>query len=198
MTSTIRELTRETMRSKLAEIVFDEFAKKGFENVTVDEIVARAQISRATFFRYFKSKEEALLIAASKTRTDFGEQLRDMRPSGGESVWDLLSAVFIASVKDIDFDTDQLRSRVRLVWEMPSLHAAMFEKLFSHQAAIVDQLMAYKVDRSNAELLASISLTTFDLAWQQWARGDEPDPSVTVARLFEHVPALGTLAIPRQ
>ncbi|MFC7220388.1 TetR family transcriptional regulator [Streptomyces polyrhachis] len=48
------------MRRELAAAAMELFATKGYEATTVDEIAAAAGIARRTFFRHFRSKEEAI------------------------------------------------------------------------------------------------------------------------------------------
>jgi len=48
------------MRRELAVAAMELFATKGYEATTVDEIAARAGVARRTFFRHYRSKEEAI------------------------------------------------------------------------------------------------------------------------------------------
>ena len=48
------------MRRELAAAATELFATKGYEATTVDEIAAAAGVARRTFFRHFRSKEEAI------------------------------------------------------------------------------------------------------------------------------------------
>ncbi|MGW7514012.1 TetR family transcriptional regulator [Streptomyces sp. NPDC054796] len=48
------------MRRELAAAAMELFATKGYEATTVDEIAAQAGVARRTFFRHFRSKEEAI------------------------------------------------------------------------------------------------------------------------------------------
>jgi AcrR family transcriptional regulator len=48
------------MRRELASAAMELFATKGYEATTVDEIAAQAGVARRTFFRHFRSKEEAI------------------------------------------------------------------------------------------------------------------------------------------
>lgn len=66
-------------RERIAAAARDLFATKGYENTTVDAIAGRAGVARRTFFRYFRSKDEAILpdhermlalIAAHLSATD--------------------------------------------------------------------------------------------------------------------------------
>ncbi|MFI5533117.1 TetR family transcriptional regulator [Kitasatospora sp. NPDC051853] len=48
------------MRQDLATAAMDLFSSQGYEETTVDQIAAAAGVARRTFFRYFRSKEEAI------------------------------------------------------------------------------------------------------------------------------------------
>lgn len=48
------------MRRELAAAAMELFATKGYEATTVDEIAGAAGVARRTFFRHFRSKEEAI------------------------------------------------------------------------------------------------------------------------------------------
>jgi protoporphyrinogen oxidase/AcrR family transcriptional regulator len=56
----MRESTRKK-REAVIEAALNLFMQKGYENVSVDEIIAATHTSKGTFYHYFKGKEEILL-----------------------------------------------------------------------------------------------------------------------------------------
>ena len=47
-------------KQELIKVAYELFIKEGYDNVSVDEIIAKANIAKGTFYYYFKSKEEML------------------------------------------------------------------------------------------------------------------------------------------
>ncbi|MDT8989368.1 TetR/AcrR family transcriptional regulator [Curvibacter sp. APW13] len=57
---------REKMRRKLVECAMVVFSRKGVEAAVVDEVIALAEVSRGTFYNYFKSNEELLVAVVQE------------------------------------------------------------------------------------------------------------------------------------
>jgi AcrR family transcriptional regulator len=47
-------------KQELIKLAYELFIKEGYDNVSVDEIITKANIAKGTFYYYFKSKEEML------------------------------------------------------------------------------------------------------------------------------------------
>lgn len=76
-------------RDDLEHVAFDLFARRGFSETTVDMVAEEAGVSRRTFFRYFRSKNDVVWgrfdehldrlraqLAAVPSRTPLSEALR--------------------------------------------------------------------------------------------------------------------------
>ena len=57
----LRERKKQKTRWSIQEHALRLFEKQGYEQTTVDQIAAAAEISPSTFFRYFKTKEDVVL-----------------------------------------------------------------------------------------------------------------------------------------
>lgn len=56
-----RERARRARKRAIYDAALGLFARKGYDRVTVDEIVAAADVSKGTFFNYFPTKEHLLV-----------------------------------------------------------------------------------------------------------------------------------------
>lgn len=67
------------------------FDEESYEATTVEQIAAAANVSRATFFNYFASKEAVVFDQDPEERRDW-QALMNGRPAG-EPLWDSLTAI---------------------------------------------------------------------------------------------------------
>ena len=77
---TLRERNKARARAEIADAALRLFFDRGFEGVTVEEIVSAAGVSRRTFFRYFETKEDALLADYPELNARLSESLDATEP----------------------------------------------------------------------------------------------------------------------
>ncbi|GAA0629898.1 TetR family transcriptional regulator [Kutzneria viridogrisea] len=67
----LRERKKLLAKQALERAAFELFEQKGFDATTVEDIAALAQVSRASFFRYFSAKEDVLANEDAQRRAAF-------------------------------------------------------------------------------------------------------------------------------
>ncbi|MEU5868942.1 MULTISPECIES: TetR/AcrR family transcriptional regulator [unclassified Nonomuraea] len=120
-----RERKKARTRRALLEAAVRLFAERGYEQTTVADIAAAADVAPRTFFAYFASKEDVLFLQAEDRERAMLEVIAGRRP--GEPLGELLSRMFEALVRslaaddELDFALSPLRARL-MVTE-PALRA---------------------------------------------------------------------------
>jgi len=64
--TSLRERQKEFTRRQLLDAAHEEFASRGYASTTVEDIVARAGASRATFYMHFESKAQMVAEVAAR------------------------------------------------------------------------------------------------------------------------------------
>ncbi|WP_404288099.1 TetR family transcriptional regulator [Glutamicibacter arilaitensis] len=169
MVTAVRERVREKMKIELAEQAYALFAERGLENVTAQQAAQSLGISRATFFRYFSSKEDAVITALRSFSVHFSEALASMASHPGESLLELLRRSFESTVVAAEVEPEAMRERIQLVWGSPALRASWQDFRREQQASLAQALSSFCANVRRAETSAALALTLYDHALVRWA-----------------------------
>lgn len=165
-----------TTRAELERHALELFAERGFEEVTVDDIAAAAGIGRRTFFRYYRSKNDAVW-------GDFGHELQRMRAALASYPREtpMLDALGEAIVDFNRLDAAQVpwhRMRMRLILDVPALQAHSTLR-YAEWRAVVAEFVAERLGRPQDDLLPQViayaCLGAAVAAYEQWLRDDASD-----------------------
>jgi AcrR family transcriptional regulator len=72
----LRERKKQQTRATIAAAAVELFASRGFESVKVAEIAVRSNVSEATVFNYFPTKEDLIYSRLGDLRADLLERIR--------------------------------------------------------------------------------------------------------------------------
>ena len=169
----LRSKSRESLRAEIAEVAFKVFAERGFDQVTATEVAEAAGISRASFFRYFESKEDAVFVVQGSMGVNVADALRE-RPDG-EDAWTALRRALDLAVATYQRDPDEALARLRLIRCTPDLRSRQLERLERWKQAIgaaLAERLRVRGDDIKVEALVGAALGALDAALTRWSESD--------------------------
>jgi AcrR family transcriptional regulator len=114
------------MKAQVSEMALDLFLEKGYEQTTIDDICAVAGISRSTFFRYFRSKEDVFMNETSTAGEELLNALRQ-RPDD-ETPWAALRHALDPLIARYTTQSERARRLAELARTTPALATLHQEK----------------------------------------------------------------------
>ncbi|SEP15638.1 TetR/AcrR family transcriptional regulator [Amycolatopsis saalfeldensis] len=118
----LRERKKLETHRTLATIAVRLVGERGLDQVTVEDIAAEAGVSARTFFNYFASKEDSVVIAyadyAERSHRLIDRLTAQPRELGAR---DALVAVIRDDLAEIDAERDEWLTRIRIIKENPGL-----------------------------------------------------------------------------
>lgn len=169
----LRSRSRESLRAEIAEVAFKVFAERGFDQVTATEVAAAAGISRASFFRYFESKEDAVFVVQEEVGVEVAEALAG-RPAG-EDAWTALRRAIDVAVRTYQRDPVEMLARLRLIRCTPDLRSHQLDRMDQWKQVIGAALrrrLEADGDQILAAALVAAALGAFDAALTRWSESD--------------------------
>lgn len=187
----LRARVRQSTRIEVGMVAFDLFAEKGFEETTAGEAADAAGISRASFFRLFSSKEEAVFARQEATGGVIAAGLAE-RPSD-EDHWMALRSAFQGSIDGYLENPERALARARLILENPSLRARRLEVHADWSGEICKALAERTGAKPNSieiEGVVAAALGAFDAATTHWGAAGGGDLVALIDESFEAVAKL--------
>ena len=168
----LRERKKARTRASLREHALRLFREKGYQNTTVEQIAAAAEVSPSTFFRYFPTKEDLVLQDDMDVRMI--EALEQQPPDLGP-----VAAVRAASRQMFDSytaaDMDILHETIRLTLTVPEIRARAMDE-FARTITVVAEAMAKRAGRSPDDLAVRTAagaiigvIMSITLPWEGWS-----------------------------
>ena len=191
----VRERSREILQAQLADAAADFCLEHGFENVTVDEIAQGIGISRATFFRYFASKEEAIIAAIRPDHRTLGEHVHGAEPSRGAVGMDVVRSALTATITGAERNPARLRALFRMIGETPSLRARTAFSRTEQRESLSEALGEHIDDPEEARAVATAGMAALELAWSLWGIQEDAGFGEVLDRAFALVGRVGQIRI---
>jgi AcrR family transcriptional regulator len=130
----LRERKKRQTRRALEEVAVELFVERGFDGVTIDEIVAAANVSKRTFYRYYDAKEDVLLSEHLQLLDTLCAALVARPPD--EPLFDALRNALRHLGDENCPDMALIFDKTRLLWETPSLAARMMQHQLTWEHAL--------------------------------------------------------------
>ena len=170
----LRRRARDAVRAEIAETAFELFTERGFDQTTVDDIAVAAGLSRRSFFRYFASKEDAVLGMLNAVGDAIAAELA-ARPAD-EPPWTSLRRALDVLVTTYLGDPTVALARFRLIHHTPALRTTLLDKQDRWQRSLA-QVLAARLGADPAhdlrpQLLAATALAALDVASRRWLASD--------------------------
>ncbi|MDJ1114781.1 TetR family transcriptional regulator [Microbacterium dauci] len=178
---------RETLR-ELSDAALDLFEEQGVDGTTVDDITRRAGTSPRTFFRYYATKEAAVLPSTEDTESQIAAVADAI--ARGESLIRAIEANWLTILTEFD-ETPAEHARAlrvrRLVGAEPTILALALRIEAEHADRLTDA--AADATGPGADLLtirAAVAATSLlvRLAFEEWAIRAEQGESIRVRETY--------------
>ena len=174
MSNGLRERKKEATRLALHEVALHLVAERGLEHVSVDDIVARADVSPRTFFNYFPPKDDAVVGLDPRQATELADAVR-ARPAG-ESPVQAVRAALLDQAREMAREPQLWPLRLQVVKAQPTLAArlsAVFGVAERALAAVLAERTGTRVDAdAYPTLLAAVQAAVMRTALHRWLASD--------------------------
>jgi AcrR family transcriptional regulator len=162
-----RTATRRRIAAAAAELV----ASRGLAGATVDRIADAADISRATFFRYFNSKEDAVAEGVNVHWLNRITAALAIQPDGLTATEAVVGA-FQELARGFDEIEDQIRELATLTRSSETLDAWTLHIYVRYEDAIA-KLIAPRIPRlahqdPRPRLIGALAMATVRIALDDW------------------------------
>ena len=155
----MRERKKQRTRDLIRETAVRLFMERGFDQVTVAEIAREADVSEATVFNHFPTKEDLIYGQMEAFEQQLLDAVRNRPP--GQSALDAYAG-FVFTIRGLMTEVagaEQVAAWARLVLESPSLVNREHE-VFAHHTAALARLLAEETGANPDDLTPWLAANT--------------------------------------
>ena len=192
----LRERKRRETRAALSLAALRLCVERGWENVTVDDVAAAANVSPRTFRNYFSTKAEAVAAGHLERMLRVADQLRT-RPAS-EPLWTAVTNSVAAQFEppaqksEALLNADRWLERIRFIVTEPSIHGEVLKASAAAQAklaeVIAERVGSRRVNDLYPQVAAAVVTAVVGTVVDRWLR-DGPTGSIVplLRKAFELV-----------
>jgi AcrR family transcriptional regulator len=175
--SGLRSRKRHKTLVAIQDAALELFAEHGFETTTVEQIAERAEVSTATFFRYFRTKSDVVFGGESDERVDWLPALKRgiiERPPAEDDVTAVKHAILDKWVSLLE--PTRVRGQYLAAETSPLLHGLSSVIAVKWQATIRDALAerhGLAAPDQRCRIAAAMMLGTFSETVSEWVHNDD-------------------------
>jgi AcrR family transcriptional regulator len=186
----LRERKKRETRLALSHATIRLALERGFDDVSVEDIAAAANVSERTFRNYFTSKAEAIVATHIERGQRIAEVLRE-RPAD-EPIWDALVNAVVVQFEPPPGSVSQPHDdRYASALQKLLAEPAVQHEVFRAHATAQDELAIAIADRSSTDattdlypqIVAAVVSTGLGTAMAHWTR----DPTQSLVSLLREV-----------
>ncbi len=184
-TPTLTERRKAATQLEIAKAAAVRFAEHGADQVTAESIAAAAGVSLRTFYRYFRTKEDAVGPLLAVGAVTWQAALAASAPGDPIAVFPELIARVLTPVDDAEREALRwTHGLLRTAADDPALQTVWHRVNHDSETrlrAIIAELAGEGADPFEVRLLAAAATDAIRLGLEQWAAGDDdPDGSAGV------------------
>jgi AcrR family transcriptional regulator len=168
----LRERKKARTRASLREHALRLFREQGYQNTTVEQIAAAAEVSPSTFFRYFPTKEDLVLQDDMDTRMIAAFE---RQPPGLGPIAAVRAAARQMFTAYSPADMDLIRETTRLMMTVPEIRARAMDE-FARTITVVAEAIAKRAGRSPDDLAVRAAagaiigvIMSVTMPWEGWS-----------------------------
>jgi len=168
----LRERKKDRTRDELACAAVKLFIERGYDNATIEDIAAAADVSPRTFFRYFPSKEDVAIDLLKAGIVDLRDELQARPPE--EPLALALREATLIWARSADERAVRMRELGQVLRKSPSLRGRLEDTKRAHMhelAGVVAARLGVPPSDASPQLVVSLLGAVISGAVERWGEG---------------------------
>lgn len=184
----LRDRKRAATRLALETAALELFIDRGFAKTSIDEIAARADVSRSTFFRYFGSKEAVLFAREEEAGNRFAELIKARPRKDGPLQAFEHAMVTLVEEATFDLPLELMAARQTLLTTDPTLRMRRAENLTrwtDRIAQVLAEREGQDAQQPSHRLAAWVGIAVLQEMGEQWEPREPRDFVPLIQQRFD-------------